>query len=61
MLLTTLCVVVGVLATFKSLARGILAGFTSLGILADLLKRLDGFALTGVPPIIPPPPPSEVE
>ena len=74
MLLTTLCVVVGVLATFKSLARGILAGFKSLprgilaglkslvrGILADLLKRIDGLALLGVPPIIPAPPPSGVE
>ena len=63
MLLTTLFEVVVLLATFTSLAMGKLAVFKSLvgGILADLLKRLDGLALPGVPPIIRTPPPSGVE
>ena len=42
----------GGLASFGSLARGILA---------DLLMRIDGLPLPGVPPIIPAPPPSGLE
>ena len=51
------------LAGFGYLARGGLASFGSLarGILADLLTRIDGLALPGVPPIIPAPSPSGVE
>ena len=51
------------LAGFGFLARGGLASFGSLEreILADLLTRIDGLALLGVPPIIPAPPPSGVE